>query len=107
MSPPVGWTPTTPEYAAGRRVEPPPSEPIVNGSSAAAAEAAPPELDQPGTLLVSHGLRASTSQLNVRVGSDAVPSCPPDPIIVFIPTTIAPASRRRAMPKWSRVPVAF
>src|SRR5262245_17814982 len=102
IKPPVGWTPTTPEYAAGSRVEPPPSEPIVNGSIPAAAAAAPPELDHPGTFVVSHGLRASTSQLKPGNMPGAPPPCggdAPESIIVLVPTTIAPARRRRATPK--------
>ena len=66
MSPRVVWSPTTPEYAAGSRVDPPPSEPMVTGSRAAAAAAAPPELDHPGTRVGSQGLSASASQLNGR-----------------------------------------
>ena len=44
----VGCRPTTPQYAAGRRVDPPPSVPTAIGTSPAATAAAPPELDHPG-----------------------------------------------------------
>src|SRR5215510_6952795 len=104
MRPLVGCTPTSPEYAAGNRVEPPPSDPMVNGNIAATADAALPELDQPGTLPVSHGLRASTSQLKLVARSAPESSrVAPDPIIVLVPTMIAPASRSRSTPKSSRV----
>ena len=60
-SPAVGWTPTRPEYAAGRRVEPPPSEPSATGTNPAATAAALPALEIPGVREGSHGLRAVAS----------------------------------------------
>src|SRR5262245_64377038 len=64
IRPMLGWKPMTPEMALGRRVEPPVSDPIVIGSKRAAWADAGPELDHPGCLVGSHGLRASAFQLN-------------------------------------------
>ena len=44
---------------------------MATGTRRAAADAAPPELDQPGTRAGSHGLRASRSQLYWRPGATA------------------------------------
>src|SRR5277367_558316 len=51
----VGLTPVTPVSAAGWRIEPPVSVPVVNGARRAAAAAADPPDDPPGTLPVSQG----------------------------------------------------
>src|SRR5580765_8562597 len=69
IRPGVATMPNRPEYADGRRVEPPPSEPRPIGTRPAATADAVPELDHPGTRVVSHGLRASTSQLYMRLAS--------------------------------------
>src|SRR5437763_7110318 len=52
----VGFTPTTPQSAAGWRTLPPVSEPRAAGSIRAATAAAEPPLEPPGTRVVSHGL---------------------------------------------------
>ena len=49
--------PTTPQNAAGWRIEPPVSEPNANGTLPAATAAAEPPLDPPGTASSRHGLR--------------------------------------------------
>src|SRR5271163_5003804 len=68
---------------------------MVIGNMRDAAAAAPPELDQPGTRDTSHGLRASASQLYCPGAGACVP------IIALVPTMIAPAARKRAMPRSS------
>src|SRR5438094_9907212 len=56
-SPRVGFRPTTPQNAAGMRIEPPPSVAICRGPQSAAAAAAAPPLDPPGMWSRFHGLR--------------------------------------------------
>src|SRR5699024_5749809 len=56
-SPYVGFIPTTPQNAAGWRIEPPVSEPSANFTCPAATAAAGPPLDPPGTWSVFQGLR--------------------------------------------------
>ena len=48
--------PTTPQSAAGWRIEPPVSEPSATGASRAATAAAEPPLDPPGMRSSAHGL---------------------------------------------------
>src|ERR1700691_2695944 len=97
IRPGVDTMPKTPEYADGSRVEPPPSEPRPIGTRRAQTAAAVPELDHPGTRERSQGLRASTSQLYIRLGSVAATSTrEPEPIRVLVPTMIAPAARSRS-----------
>src|SRR5436309_11999490 len=58
----VGFTPTTPQSAAGWRTLPPVSEPRPAGTMRAATAAADPPLDPPGTRVVSHGLRVGPTE---------------------------------------------
>ena len=53
----MGFIPTTPQKAAGWRMEPPVSEPRAKAHSPAATAAAAPPEDPPGTRLKSRGLR--------------------------------------------------
>ena len=53
----MGFTPTTPQSAAGWRIEPPVSEPSASGAYPAATAAADPPLEPPGTRDGSRGLR--------------------------------------------------
>ena len=48
--------PTTPQRAAGWRIEPPVSEPSASGTMPAATAAAEPPEEPPGTRVRSHGL---------------------------------------------------
>ena len=48
-SPHVGFKPTTPQHAAGIRIEPPVSEPSAASASPAASAAAEPPLEPPAT----------------------------------------------------------
>lgn len=51
--------PTTPQKAAGWRMDPPVSLPRAKGASPAATQAALPPEEPPGTRLVSRGLRVT------------------------------------------------
>src|SRR5206468_4324169 len=85
----VGFTPTTPQSAAGWRIDPPVSDPKAAGTKPAAIAAALPPLDPPGTRDGSWGL---------RVGPNAEFSVE-DPMAnssrLVLPTTTAPAPARR------------
>src|SRR3546814_2123685 len=84
-----GWTPIRPLSAAGRRVEPPPSEPSAAGSMAAATAAVLPALDDPGTSSVFHGLRGWLSRSVLNHGSRPT-------AWIVLPIMTAPALRRRS-----------
>ncbi len=58
-SPAVGFSPTTPQYAAGIRIEPPVSVPIARSHTPAATSAADPPEDPPEVRDGSLGLRVS------------------------------------------------
>jgi hypothetical protein len=53
----VGFIPTTPQSAAGWRIEPPVSVPSAAGAAQAPTTAAEPPLEPPGTRSRSQGLR--------------------------------------------------
>src|SRR5205085_7667486 len=55
----VGFSPTTPQNAAGCRTEPPVSDPSAAGTMRAATAAADPPDDPPATRVRSHGLRVT------------------------------------------------
>src|SRR5678815_505911 len=55
--------PVMPQKLAGWRIEPPVSVPVAAGAMRAATAAAEPPDEPPGTLFVSHGLRAGPYQL--------------------------------------------
>src|SRR5512145_2548336 len=48
INPPVGFSPTSPQNAAGIRIDPPPSVPVANGAMPAASPAPLPPLEPPG-----------------------------------------------------------
>src|SRR3954452_14256453 len=52
-----GLKPTTPQSAAGWRIEPPVSDPSASGTIRAATAAADPPLDPPGVRSSAHGFR--------------------------------------------------
>ncbi len=58
-TPGPGLRPTTPQQAAGIRIDPPPSEPSASAAMPDARAAAPPPVDPPGVRPVSHGLRVA------------------------------------------------
>src|SRR5437879_1579502 len=81
--------PTTPQSAAGWRIDPPVSEPSASGANPAATAAADPPDEPPGT---------RSRQCGLRVGPNAEFSVD-DPMAnssrFVLPITIAPASRSR------------
>src|SRR5690349_785315 len=83
VSPRPGFSPTSPQQAAGIRVEPPPSLAPAHGTIPAATAAADPPDEPPGVRVRSHGLRA---------GPHVV-----DSLIAF-----APNSGRLVLPKITR-----
>src|SRR4029450_4963069 len=79
------------------RIEPPPSPPVASGTTPAATRAAEPPLEPPGVREVSQGLRV------MPVSGPSVIPFPPNPGVVVLQKTPAPASRRRATPGVSSV----
>ena len=59
MRPRGGFSPNSPQFAAGTRIEPPPSEAVREGREARRDAAAVPPLDPAGVRSVSHGLRVA------------------------------------------------
>src|SRR5204862_3183656 len=89
-SPSVCLNPTTPQQAAGMRLDPPPSVPMPIGASPAATAAAAPPDDPPQVRDKSHGLA-------VRPNNGAsVKHLWPNSGDVVLPTRIAPAVFSRA-----------
>ena len=82
--------PTTPQSAAGWRIDPPVSDPSASGTIRAATAAADPPLEPPGVRSGAHGL---------RVGPNAEFSVD-DPIAnssqLVLPTMTAPAAMSRS-----------
>ena len=86
----MGLSPTTPQRAAGWRIEPPVSVPIAQGAIPAATAAAEPPEDPPGTRVRSHGFRTGpNAQCSVE-----------EPIAnsswLVLPSSGAPAVSRRS-----------
>ena len=102
-TPRPGLTPTSPQYAAGMRIEPPPSVPSASAAIPAATAAAAPPLEPPGSSAGSSGLRVvpSAEWVKPQIASSG---------IRVLPSTTAPAARRRLTSSSSRragaVPVA-
>ena len=89
-NPNVGLSPATPQKLAGMRIDPPVSLPTATGTIPAATAAAEPPLDPPGTRSRFHGLRV----LGRRSCWVVMPQ--PNSCDRVVPTTTAPARRRRA-----------
>ena len=87
--PRLGFIPTSPQQAAGIRIEPPPSEPVAHGTIPAATAAAEPPEDPPGVRVGSHGLRV------IPFASLAVQGKIISSGTFVMPIGIAPAARRR------------
>src|SRR5438477_10448391 len=88
--PSVCLKPTTPQHAAGMRLDPPPSVPRPIGASPAATAAAAPPDDPPDVRDKSHGLA-------VRPNSGAsVKHLWPNSGVAVLPTSTAPAALSRA-----------
>ena len=94
--PKVGLCPTSPQNAAGSRIEQPVSVPSASGVIPAATAAADPPLDPPGMRERSHGLRVPPSTGCCVVSPHA------NSWVRVLPTTMAPASRSRATAVASR-----
>jgi hypothetical protein len=85
--PRCGFRPKSPQFAAGMRIDPPPSPPRATGTSPAATAAADPPEEPPGVLDWSWGLRV-TPYPPVWVKGHA-----PNSGIRVVPMMTAPASR--------------
>ena len=84
-------TPTTPQSAAGWRIEPPVSVPIAPAQSDAAVAAAEPPEDPPGTCARDHGFRTGLNELfsfDEPIANSSMFS---------LPTMTPPAAARRAV----------
>src|SRR5437762_3910926 len=83
--------PTTPQYAAGSRTEPPVSVPRLPSASPAATATAEPPDEPPGTRARSHGLRAlpyAEFSLDEPIANSSQ---------FVLPTITAPAALSRAV----------
>src|ERR1700742_4554612 len=89
--PKLTLNPNKPEYAAGIRIEPPPSLPVEIGILPDAPAAADPPDEPPGVRSGFHGLRVTPCRY-VRVQLTD-----PNSGDVVSPTNTAPAARRRAV----------
>nr|BFE78357.1 hypothetical protein GCM10020093_009580 [Planobispora longispora] len=98
--PTVGRMPTTPQHAAGKRIDPPMSLPCASGVMPAARELAAPPLEPPGVWSALHGLRVlpcASLVENQRTENAGT---------LLRPRRIAPAPRRAPMHASSSVAVA-
>src|SRR6185295_4054283 len=87
--PNVGMRPTTPQYDAGPRIEPPVSEPNATGTIPAATAAPEPVDEPPVNRSRFQGLRAGGHGRSNDGPAWAI-SC-----VASLPSSTAPASRRR------------
>src|SRR5437870_10121506 len=81
--------PTTPQYEAGPRSEPPRSVPSASGHIPVASAAAEPPLEPPAVSARFHGLRVAPKTALVVLGPKANSG------VFVLPRMMAPASRRR------------
>ncbi len=95
MRPRAGLSPTSPQQAAGIRIEPPPSLPCATGTIPAATAAAEPPEEPPGVRSRSQGLRVGPKMRASVVGRIPYSGS------VVEPTITNPASRRRRVTLWS------
>src|ERR687891_1386638 len=86
----VGLSPTTPQKAAGMRIEPPPSVPTASGTIPAASAAPLPPLEPPAARVGSHELRVGGSS------GPSVTAFQPNCGVVVLPTITAPFRRSAA-----------
>ncbi len=89
MRPRCGLSPKTRQWAAGIRMEPPPSEAVAAATIPLATAAALPPLDPPGVRPVFQGFRVTP-----KAGPSVVPMIASSGVLV-LPTTTAPAPRSR------------
>ena len=95
MRPRLGLSPTSPQQAAGMRIEPPPSLPWASGTMPGATAAAAPPEEPPGVRSVSQGLRVGPKRRGSVTGRI------PNSGRLVLPTITKPASRRRRTTKAS------
>src|SRR5688572_21745445 len=81
--------PNSPVNEQGMRIEPPPSVPTASGPMPAATAAAAPPEEPPGVFAGFHGLRVMPVEL--------VSPLQPNSGVAVLPSSTAPASRRRAV----------
>ncbi len=85
----VGFSPTRPQFEAGMRIDPAPSEAVAPAQSPAATAAALPPLEPPVLRSVFHGFRVMP-----KAGPSVSPMIAPSGRFV-LPITTAPAARSR------------
>ena len=86
----VGFSPTRPQFDAGMRIEPAPSEAVAAAQSPAATAAALPPLEPPALRSVFQGLRVMP-----KAGPSVSPMMAPSGRLV-LPITTAPGGRAAA-----------
>jgi hypothetical protein len=86
MRPRLGFSPTSPQQAAGMRIEPPPSLPCAIGTMPAATAAPEPPDEPPGVRSRSQGLRVGPNRRGSVTGM--IPSSGE----LVLPTITKPAS---------------
>ena len=84
-----GFSPTSPQSAAGMRMEPPPSPAPATGTMPEATAAADPPEEPPGPRSVFHGLRVGP------YASGSVVATRPSSGVLVRPTKTNPARRRQ------------
>src|SRR5689334_12987532 len=89
VSPRPGLRPTSPQQAAGMRIDPPPSLAPAHGTTPAATAAADPPDEPPGVRSGFHGLRAGP-----HATGSVMPFAPNSGVLV-LPNTTSPASTQR------------
>src|SRR5690606_6665950 len=82
----VGFRPTSPQVAAGMRIEPPPSLACAAGTMPEATAAAAPPLEPPGLKAVFQGLAVAPNR------ADWVVEVMPNSGVVVVPRIIRPAA---------------
>src|SRR5437870_7651293 len=93
IRPRAGFRPTSPQHAAGTRIDPPPSLAWAIGAMPAATAAAEPPEEPPGVRPRSHGLRVAPKRRGSVTGSA------PNSGDEVAPTITNPASRSRRVRK--------
>ena len=90
LRPRLGFRPNSPHWAAGMRIDPPPSVACAIGTMPAATAAAAPPDEPPAVRPGSHGLRVGP------VASDSVEMLMPSSEVAVRPKATSPAARQRA-----------
>ncbi len=93
----VGLRPTSPQQAAGMRMDPPPSLACATGTMPDATAAADPPDEPPVEWLVFHGLRDGPNRRGSVVGRM------PNSGVLVLPQMAKPARSKRFVSSWSTV----